>query len=67
MLNRSSDENLYKNDGGKHKMFRYHCFHAGEYGGPDSWLYEEWGSVIRNPKEFREYVAEIPPVEGQEW
>jgi hypothetical protein len=66
MLKKSSDESLYKNDGGKHKMFRYHCFHAGEYGGPDSYLYEEWGSAIRNPKEFKEYVGD-PDTDARQW
>jgi hypothetical protein len=57
-LTECSDEELYNEDYGKW-MFRYHCYHAGEYSGNSCWLYDEWGSGLRTPKELDNSLEEL--------
>ena len=58
-----TDEELFDiehKDGIPHQeqMFRYYCYHTGEYVGTTCWLYDEWGSGLRTPDEFAERIAD---------
>jgi len=57
-LKKCSDKELYEKDFGN-RMFRWHCYHIGEYGGTSCWLYSEWGSGLRNFQEFNDSLEEL--------
>jgi hypothetical protein len=63
-LKECTDKELYEKDFGN-RMFRWHCYHAGEYSGNSCWLYDEWGSGLRNPQEFEDSLDTLE--EGEKY
>jgi hypothetical protein len=54
-IDSSSNEELYNDN----KDFRYCCYNIGAYRGPSCWLYDNWGSGLRTPKELDNSLEEL--------